>query len=637
MSAFARPNSVELRRDLAEAAVGRAGGSSSAAPAPSTLVPAREAIDTKYTWDLTSIFSSWDAWEVAFQQLDQGIEAYKKYAGTLSQGAGQLLLALQDRDALGQLSYKVWYYPSLQYDEDQRNNTINARRQRVQLLIAKWQQATSWFNPELLTLRFDTVQQWLNASPELAVYRFAIEEVFRLQAHVLNEQGERLLSLSDRLGSVPRDSYAALSTADARFPTITLSTGESTQVSYGQYRKLLATCRSQTDRRLAYEALYDTYTASLNTYAAIYNGVMHGDWFEARARGYATTLDAALFGNAIPTSVVENLIRETKAGVAPFRRYHKLRKRVLGLGDYFVFDAFIPLVEYDVKYAYDDVLEWIVEAVAPLGPEYQARVRRAFSERWIDVYENQGKRSGAYSAPVYGGNPYMLMNYNDTLDAVFTLAHELGHSMHTMLSHETQPFVYAGYTIFVAEVPSTLNEALLLDYMLARAKSKEERIVLLQHAIDGIVGTFYNQVLFADFELEAHRLVERDQPITSEVLSGIYGKLLHEYWGDALSPDQRAQHTWARIPHFFQSPYYVYQYATCFASTAKLMEEIGGGDPATRKTAVTRYLDLLRSGGSDHPMALLKQAGVDLSHPEPVRAVSAQLDELVDKLERELS
>ena len=235
----------------------------------------------------------------------------------------------------------------------------------------------------------------------------------------------------------------------------------------------------------------------------------------------------------------------------------------------------MPLVDYDVKYAYDDVLDWIVEAVSPLGPEYQARVRRAFSERWIDVYENQGKRSGAYSAPVYGANPYMLMNYNDTLDAVFTLAHELGHSMHTMLSHETQPFVYAGYTIFVAEVPSTLNEALLLDFMLARAKTKEERIVLLQHAIDGIVGTFYNQVLFADFELEAHRLVEKDQPITSEVLSGIYAKLLGEYWGDALSPDQRAQHTWARIPHFFQSPYYVYQYATCFASTAKLMEEIG--------------------------------------------------------------
>jgi oligoendopeptidase F len=486
-------------------------------------------------------------------------------------------------------------------------------------------------------LPLETVRQWLNESPELSTYRFAIEEVFRLQEHVLDEQGERLISLSDRLGGVPRDSYAALSTADARFPTITLSTGETTQVSYGQYRRLLATCRSQSDRRLAYEALYDTYGATLNTYATIYNGVMHGEWFEARARGYQTTLDAALFGNAIPTSVVENLIRETKNGVEPFRRYHRLRKRVMKLPDYYVFDALVPIIDFDVRYPYDTVLDWVVEAFAPLGAEYQARVRRAFHERWIDVYENQGKRSGAYSAPVYGGNPYMLMNYNDTLDAVFTLAHELGHSMHTMLSHESQPFVYASYTIFVAEVPSTLNEALLLDFMLARAKTREERIVLLQHAIDGIVGTFYNQVLFADFELEAHRLVERDQPITSEVLSGIYGRLLKEYWGDALSPESRAQNTWARIPHFYQSPYYVYQYATCFASTAKLMEEIGSSDPRTRQAAVARYLELLRSGGSDHPMTLLKKAGVDLSRPETVRAVSAQLDGLVDKLERELA
>lgn len=609
---------------------------SSAAPAPSTVVPDRKAIDQKYTWDLSSIFPSWEAWEAAFAELDRGVAAYKKYEGTLAQGPDQLLRAFRDRDTLGQLSYKVWYYPSLQYDEDQRNNTMNALRQRVQLLIARWQQATSWFSPELLKLPLATVREWMDQSPELDVYRFSIEEVFRLQEHVLSEHGEKLLSLSDRLGSVPRDSYAALSTADARFQTVTLSTGESTQVSYGQYRKLLITRRVQSDRRLAYEALYDTYIANINTYATIYNGVMHGDWFQARARGYTTTLDAALFGNAIPTSVVENLIRETKHGVAAFRRYHQLRKRVLGLADYYVYDAMVPIIDFDVKYRYDDVLDWIVQAVAPLGADYQARVQRAFSERWIDVYENQGKRIGAYSAPVYGANPYMLMNYNDTLDAVFTLAHELGHSMHTMLSHESQPFVYSDYTIFVAEVPSTLNEALLLDFMLRRASTKEERIVLLQHAIDGIVGTFYNQVMFADFEFEAHRLVEKDQPITSEVLNGIYAGLLAEYWGDALSPDPRAQHTWARIPHFYQSPYYVYQYATCFASTAKLMLEISGKDPFARDRAVLRYLQLLKSGGSDHPMTLLKKAGVDLNQPETVRAVSSQLDGLVDRLEREL-
>ena len=609
---------------------------SSPVAAPATQVPTRESLDPRYTWDLTSIFPNWEAWEAAFANLDTGIEAYKQYEGTLAQGAGQLLQSLKDRDALDQLSYRVWYYPALQYDEDQRNNTINARRQRVQLLFAKWQQAMSWFQPELLKLPLDTVRQWLAASPDLALYRFAIEEVFRLQAHVLNEQGEKLLSLSGRLGGVPKDSYAALSTADAKFPTITLSSGESVEVSYGQYRKLLATCRSQADRKLAYEALYDTYIGNLNTYATLYNGVMQGDWFEARARGYQTTLDAALFGNAIPTSVVENLIREAKHGVAPFRRYHQLRKRVLGLTDYYVCDAFVPLVDSDARYGYDEVLDWIVEAVKPLGADYQARVRRAFAERWIDVYENQGKRSGAYSAPVYGANPYMLLNYNDTLDAVFTLAHELGHSMHTLLSQETQPFVYSNYTIFVAEVPSTLNEALLLELMLGRAKTREERAVLLQHAIDNIVGTFYNQVLFADFELEAHRLVETDQPITSETLSGIYARLLGEYWGDALSPDPRAQHTWARIPHFFQSPYYVYQYATCFASTAKIMAEMRGASAATRSTVVTRYLDLLRSGGSDHPMTLLKHAGVDLAQPDTVRAVVAQLDGLVTRLEAEL-
>lgn len=602
----------------------------------STLVPLRAAVDPKYTWDLSAIFSDWGAWETGFRDLEAGVEAFARFEGTLAEGAGQLLASLQERDRIGQLSYRVWYFPNLQYDQDQRDNAINAKRQQVQLLLARWSQAESWYAPELLRIPLATVRQWLDASPELAVYRFFLEDLFRQQKHVLDEAGEHLLSLSSRLGTVPHDAYAALSTADAKFPTIVLSTGESVQVSYGQYRKLLATCRQQGDRRKAYEALYDTYAASLNTYAALYNGVMQREWFQARARGYESTLDAALFGNNIPPAVVYNLIRETKAGVAPFRRYHQLRRRVLGLKDYYVFDGFVPLVEHDVHYRYDEVLDWITESVRPLGEDYVAKVQEAFVGRWIDVYENQGKRSGAYSAPVYGSHPYMLLNYNDTLDAVFTLAHEMGHSIHTMLSHESQPFVYAGYTIFVAEVPSTLSEALLLDLMLERAKTREERIVLLQHAIDGIVGTFYNQVLFADFELQAHAMVEQDQPVTSDILNVLYSKLLDEYWGDALTPDDRAKMTWARIPHFFQSPYYVYQYATCFASTAKLMNEVQSKEPATRRGAVDRYLNLLRAGGSNYPMDLLAQAGVDLSQPDTVRAVVAQLDGLVDRLEGEL-
>ena len=609
---------------------------SSSSTSATSILPAREAVAPQYTWDLSAIFHDWAGWEEGYRTLDSGIEAFQSFAGTLATGRDQLLRALRHRDEVGQLSYRVWYFANLQYDQDQRDNQLNARRQQVQLLFARWSQAESWFTPELLRIPLEKVRKWMSESSELAVYRFYLEDLFRQQAHVLDQAGERLLSLSSRLSGVPHDAYAALSTADARFPTIILSTGESVQVSYGQYRKLLATCRHQLDRRAAYEALYDTYAGSLNTYAALYNGVMQRDWYETRARGYKSTLDAALFGNNIPPSVVENLITETKAGVEPFRRYHRLRRRVLGLDQYYVFDAFVPLVDYDVHYKYEDVLDWIVQAVTPLGEDYTERVRQAFKGRWIDVYENQGKRSGAYSAPVYGAHPYMLLNYNDTLDAVFTLMHEMGHSIHTLLSHETQPFVYAGYTIFVAEVPSTLSEALLLDFMLERATTREERIVLLQHAIDGIVGTFYNQVLFADFELEAHRLVESDQPVTGEGLNAIYGRLLEEYWGDALTPDSRAQLTWARIPHFYQSPYYVYQYATCFASTAALMREIHSGEETRHRAAVDRYLDLLRAGGSDYPMDLLARAGVDLRQPETVRAVVEQLDDLVTRLESEL-
>jgi oligoendopeptidase F len=531
----------------------------------------------------------------------------------------------------------VWYYASLQYDQDQRVDDANAKRQRVQILFARQQQASAWFNPELLAIPIDTVRQWLDErAADLGVYRFAIESLFHEQEHVLDEPGERLMSLAGRFNSVPHDSYAALTTADMQFPSIVLSSGERVTLSYGQYRALLETNRRQEDRAAAYRAFHRVYADHQHTYAALYNGVLQRDWFHARARGYKTTLDAELHGNDIPAAVVENLIASTKEGVEPLRRYHRLRRRVLALDSYRIFDLFVPLVDHDVRYRYDEVGDWIVESVAPLGSDYQTRLRRAFRERWIDVYENEGKRSGAYSAPVYGAHPYVLLNYNETLDAVFTLAHELGHSMHTLLSHETQPFVYAGYTIFVAEVPSTLNEALFLDFMLARAQSRDERIVLLQHAIDSIASTFYTQVLFADFELRAHRLVEEDRPVTADVLNGLYAGVLREYYGDAIDEEELSRLTWARIAHLFASPYYVYQYATCFASTACLMEGLRSESPAARADAVGRYLALLRAGGSDYPMRLLARAGIDLSHPSTVRAVSSGLDALVNRLEAEI-
>ena len=598
----------------------------------------RSDIPDRFKWNLSHIYADWDAWQRAYDELDRKIGECAGFQGTLAQGALRLLAAYKLRDEIGQLEYKVWYYASLGYDQDQRDNQLNARRQQVQILFAKGAQAFSWFDPELLRIPLATVQTWIGEVPELAVYRFAIEDLYRQQEHVLDDKGEHLLSLSSRFSSTPNDAYAALSTADVKYPTVRLSTGNDVTVTYGQYRALLATNRNQADRALAWRALHELYSASINTYASLYNSVLQRDWFHAQARGFGSSLEAALHGNNIPTAVVENLIQTTKNNTEPLRRYHRLRKKVLGLDTYHTYDTTIPLVHVDRQYPYSDVLEWLPESVAPLGPEYQGQLREALNSGWIDVYENSGKRSGAYSAPVYGVHPYMLLNYNDTLDDVFTLAHEVGHSMHTLLSHAHQPFVYAGYTIFVAEVPSTLSEALFLEYMLARTTDERERSVLLQHAIDGIVATFYTQVMFADYELQAHRLVEQGKPVTAEALGDIYFGLLKAYHGDAYDYDDLSKVTWARIPHFYSTPYYVYQYATCFASSAQVMKQLTGGrDAAGRRAAVDRYLTLLKSGGSDHPMVLLQTAGVDLSKPETVRAVVDQLDGLVTKLEREIS
>jgi oligoendopeptidase F len=609
-------------------------------PAEAPAAPAlreREQIPDRYKWDLTRIFQDWEAWQSAYDDLDKKIAAFAGLEGTLAAGGFALLRALTLRDEIGQLEYKVGYFASLCYDQDQRDNQTNARRQEVQILFAKAEQASAWFNPELLRVPLETVKGWMGASRELEVYRFSIEDLYRQQEHVLDDKGERLLSLSSRFSSAPHDAYSALSTADVRHPVVTLPSGVEATLTYGQYRAILATNRNQADRAAAFHEYHKLFAANVNTYASLYNAVLQGDWFHAQARGYPSTLDAALHGNNIPTSVVENLIEQAKAGSEPLRRYHRLRRRVLGVESYHSYDTFIPLVEFDRQYAYDAVLEWLPGSVAPLGSDYQREMRGILDGHCIDVYENPGKRSGAYSAPVYGCQPYMLMNYNDTLDAVFTLAHEMGHSMHTVLSHRHQPFVYAGYTIFVAEVPSTLSEALFLNYMLERTTDEHERIVLLQHAIDGIVSTFYTQVMFADYELQAHRLVEADKPVTADVLSEIYFDLLKAYHGDAIDYDEASRLTWARIPHFYGSPYYVYQYATCFASSAQLMKQLTSGTPAQRSDAIDRYLTLLKSGGSDHPMTLLQRAGVDLSRPETVQAVAEQLDTLVSQLERAVS
>lgn len=595
----------------------------------------RADIPAEFRWDFTPIYRDWAAWDAGMAEMERRMDDFARLKGTLAQGPQALLKAYQDFDEIGKLQYRVYRYPQLQRDVDTRDTQVSGRFQRVGAVFAKFDATTAWFTPELLTLPEARVREWLEQTPALAPYRHNILEEFRRRAHVLDEKGERILSLAGPLNRAPGTVYEELSTSDIQFPTVSFSDGSSVKLSPGAYAALLEKNPNQLDRAKAAQAHLGTYAANSATYAAIYKAVLERDWFLAQARNFPTTLDAALHGNNVPRAVVENLIQATRAGTAPLQRYIRLRQKLLGLKTYHSYDNFQPLFRTDKRYPYPEARDVVLASMAPLGDEYLSRYRRFVSGGRIDVYESEGKRSGAYQAGVYGVGPYLLLNHNDTMDAMFTLAHEAGHAMHTVLSHENQPFATADYTIFVAEVASTINERFLLEHLLSKATDPKERFLLLQHAADQIMQTFYTQVMFADFELRAHQLVEQGQGVTADTLNALYLQLLKDYYGDALAIDDFYKLTWARISHFFNSPYYVYQYATCFASSAQLFKAMTSGDAASRQAATERYLTLLKSGGNDHPMAQLKQAGVDLTQREPVQAVIDQMDELVTRMEQE--
>lgn len=602
---------------------------------PETLV--RSEIEDKYKWDLSDVYENWDQWEAELAELETKMDEYAALKGTLANGPEVLLKAFKLGDELGMLADRVYSYVSMTRDTDTRVNEVSAKLQRVQILFSRFGTATAWFDPEMLQIPWETMEGWLDGEKELQPYRHGIEDLYRQQAHVLDEQGEELLSYFSAFSRTPRSIQSELSTSDIEFPDLVLSDGEEVTVTPGQYGLILSTNRNQDDRRAAFEARNGLYNETVNTYAAIYNGICQRDWAYAQARKYNSCLEASLESDNVPTDVYRNLVKMVKEGAGPLQRYHSARKQALGLDEYHLYDSSIPVVEFDKRYEYDEVVPDVIASVAPLGSDYQEKLKQAFAGGWVDVYENEGKRGGAYSGGVYGVHPYMLLNFSDTMDDVFTLAHEMGHTLHTMYSNENQPYATSSYTLFVAEVSSTLAEALLLDYWLEKATDPKEKITLLSHAIDNIAGTFYTQVMFADFELQAHELVEQGQPITAEVLNGIYAQLLTDYYGEDVYHDELYDITWTRIPHFYFYPYYVYQYATCFASSAKIFEEITTGWKLSRNKATNSYLELLKSGGNDYPMEQLKKADVDLTQTGTFQAVIDRLDKLVSQFEAEVA
>ena len=594
----------------------------------------RDNVGQEYKWNLSDIYENYSAWEKDFEKVSELKKELAEFKGQFG-NEGKLLEFFQKQEEMDKISYKLYRYPQLARDLNSLDKEAVEHLQKVQFLFAEISTELSWVNSELVDNR-ENIEKWIEKK-EFDDYRFGLKNLFRLQKHILEEKESKLLSYYSSFFSAPRSIYSEVTVTDVEWPQVTLSSGEKMDVTPANYSKILSTNRNQEDRKLMFQTFYTIYEKKKNTIAAIYNSILQKGIASKKAYNYDSFLLSHLESDNIPEEIYLNLVNTVKNNTKPLQRYLKLRKKILGLEKYYNFDGSINLIEFDKEYEYDDAKEIVLNSVAPLGKDYVEKMKKAISEGWLDVFEAKGKRTGAYSAGVYGVHPYMLLNYNKTLDSVFTLAHELGHTLHTLYSDENQPFSMADYTIFVAEVASTFNERLLLDYMLENTNDPKERIALLEQEIGNIVGTFYFQALLADYEYQAHKLAEAGEPITAEVLSKIMEDLFDKYYGDIIEKDDLIYIFWARVPHFFNSPFYVYQYATCFASSAILYEKmINSSDESEKKQTLDKYIQLLSSGGNDFPMEQLKKAGVDLSKIETIEAVAKQFDLLLDKLEVEI-
>lgn len=601
-------------------------------------IKSRNEIDKKYKWNTEDVYKDWNEWQKDVEKMKELMKEIPQYEDKIENSREDFVKLIKLEESLSRILEKVYLYPYMLKDLDSTDQLVSQKLQEIEFLYAQFSVATSWISPKILEIPKETLEKWIDENDEIKDHKFNLMELYRLKAHVLDKDKEKLLShFSQYMGAV-NDIYDELSTSDIKWNEITLSTGEKVLVTNGMYSKILDGNKNQDDRRKAFEALYSSYDINKNTYSAIYKGILQRDAAGTKAKNYNSTVEKALEPNNIPVKVYENLINSAKENSGPLKKYVEFRKKQLGLDSYHYYDNQIKLVDYTREFSYEEAKEIVLKSVEPLGEDYTKNLEKAVGEGWLDVYETPNKRSGAYSLNIYDVHPYMLLNYNGTMDAVFTLAHELGHTLHSMYSTKYQPYATNDYTIFVAEVASTFNERLLLDYMLKNTTDHKEKIALIEEAIGNIMGTYYIQALFAAYEYEAHKLTEEGNPITSDVLSEIMTKLFAEYFGDSLVMDELQKIIWARIPHFFNSPYYVYQYATSFAASSRLYEKVTNEkySPEEREEARKKYIELLKSGGNNYPIEQLKLAGVNLEEKENFEAVAHEMTRLIGLLEKEL-
>ncbi len=589
----------------------------------------REKIEQIYKWDIESFYDSEEKFEEQFKGLDEKIEKMEDFKGSLAKGADELFECLSMYEEILRTSENLYVYAHMKKDEDNRNSKYQALSGKAEMLSTRISTATSFMVPEIISMDEKLLAEFVE-DERLIYYKRYIDEIIRKKPYVLSQSEERILALSGDMSSAAENAFEMLSFADMKFPHIKDDSGKETRITHANFMTFMKS-KSRDTRKEAFEKLYSTYEGYKNTIGATLSGAVKREIFYSRARGHESAIKGSLFEDNISVDVYENLIDAVSEKLEPMYKYVQLKKDFLGVDKLHMYDIYAPLVDdVDMKIPYEKAKEIILEALKPLGEEYRGIIKKAFDERWIDVYENDGKKGGAYSWGSYDSKPYILMNYKEDLNSMFTLVHELGHSVHSYYSRSSQPYIDAHYKIFVAEVASTLNELLLMQYMLENAKNKSEKLYILNYHLEQFRTTVYRQTMFAEFEKTIHERSESGQALTGEDFSQIYYDLNKKYYGEGMEIDSQIAIEWARVPHFY-SNFYVYKYATGFSAAAALSFLImNDGESAQKK-----YIEFLKSGGSKYPLDQLRDAGVDMEDKSSVLKALELFEKAVEKLSLE--
>ncbi len=592
-------------------------------------VAERGDIETKYLWATENIFPNVDAWEKEYAAVEKQVAELGKFKGSLGKDAKHLVEVLQMRDDTESRLDRVYVYSSLLSDQDTRVGEKLAMKSRSRSLAVKYNEATSWMEPELTSIPFETLKSWMRVNKDLALYDQAFDDLFRRKKYILSPREEELMAMTGEMQSTPGQAYSLLANADLKFPTMKDEKGNTVELSDSAFYVFMRS----SDRRVrsdAYKGIVGAYRDYRNTAAALLNGAVQNHIYTVKARGYDSCLAAALNDSNIPVKVYQTLVDTVNKNLPLLHRYQKIRERVLGFKDgVHAYDLFAPLIEgQTLEFTYEEAVETIIKALAPLGPNYLTPMQKGFDSRWVDVFPTKGKRSGAYSSGTFLTQPYILLNFHGGYEDMSTLAHEMGHSMHSFFSRNTQPYIYSNYTIFCAEVASTCNEIIMQNYILERTTDPKKKLYLIGEFLEGIRGTVFRQTMFSEFEQRIHELAEQGQPLTADKLGSEYGTIMKKYYGPSYTHDDIVDNYWIRIPHFYYN-FYVYKYATSYCAASNIANRVMAGEPG----AVDAYMRFLKSGSSKYPVDQLKEAGVDMTTPQPIEAGMKIFENLLDQAE----